>query len=927
MIGTVLKKIFGTANERYLKRKQPIVAHINSLEGGMKALSDAQLKAKTAEFKQKLANGATLDDILPEVFAVVRETSRRTLNMRHFDVQLIGGMVLHEGIIAEMRTGEGKTLVATLPLYLNALEGKGVHLVTVNDYLAKRDAEWMGKIYNFLGMDVGVIVHGLTNSQRRKSYNADITYGYNSEFGFDYLRDNMKFALEDYVQRDLNYAIVDEVDSILIDEARTPLIISSSSEEAAETYYKVDAIMKHLTPSPTNEEEDREKGDFWRDEEGKSVMLTEKGVEKVEQLLGVKNLYDPSNIELLHHVNNALRAHFSYKRDVDYMVKEGKVYIVDEFTGRIMPGRRWSDGLHQAIEAKEKVEVEAENQTVATITYQNYFRMYKKLAGMTGTAATEAKEFAEIYNLDVIVVPTNKPVIRIDYEDAIYKNEEGKFRAVVEEIRDCNKRGQPVLVGTVSVEKSEKLSAMLQRAGLKHNVLNAKFHQREAEIVAQAGRKGAITIATNMAGRGTDILLGGNPEAMAKADTVLWKAKMEEPPEGEGAPPPVKVSEEEEKKYLTARIEEYKKISEREREDVLAAGGLHIIGTERHEARRIDNQLRGRSGRQGDPGSSRFYIALDDDLMRIFGGDRLKNIMETLGMEEGQAIEHKMVSRSIEKAQERVEARNFDIRKNLLEYDDVMNQQRKTIYSLRRDVLSGEKIHDKILDIADDLVQLLVGDYCNPKLKAEDWDILQLEAAVREIFGINIGLKNIERSPEKIQEAIYFPIEKILNDKIEKYGEEVFNHAEKVIYLQTIDRNWKDHLTTMDYLRQGIGLRGYGQRDPKIEYKKEGYNLFLALMSRIKQTTLQQLLKIEIQTQEEIARIEAKERAAAQKIADAAGRDKLPIGGGTVKRTGKKIKPNDPCWCGSGKKYKKCHGRPGSTQPDPPPGWQPPAQT
>jgi len=870
IIEKILIKIIGTRNERELKKLRPILEHVNSLEPKVRELSDDELRRKTGEFKERLSNGATLDDILPEAFAVVREVARRKLNMRHFDVQIIGGIVLHQGKIAEMKTGEGKTLVATLPAYLNALEGKGVHIVTVNDYLAKRDAEWMGVIYKFLGLEVGVIVPGLDDLQRKKAYNADITYGVNSEFGFDYLRDNMKYSLEDMVQRGFNYAIVDEVDSILIDEARTPLIISGPAEESPEIYYRVNSIVRYL-------EKDKH---FTLDEKVKTVILTEEGIAKAESLLKIDNLYDPKNIDVLHALHQALRAHHLFNKDVDYVVKEGKVIIVDEFTGRLLPGRRWSDGLHQAIEAKEGVRIESENQTLATITYQNFFRMYKKLAGMTGTAETEALEFKKIYNLDVIVIPTNKPLIRYEYPDVVYKTEREKFKAVVEEIEELHRIGRPVLVGTISIEKSEKLSQMLKRRGIPHNVLNAKHHEKEAMIIAQAGRKGAVTIATNMAGRGVDILLGGNPEYLAKQKA------------GPNAPP-----EEIEKYYR-----EFKEICDKEHEEVVKLGGLHVIGTERHEARRIDNQLRGRAGRQGDPGSSRFYLSLEDDLLRIFGSDRLKGLMERVGMQEGEKIEHKWVTKAIENAQKRVEAHNFEIRKHLLEYDDVMNKQREVIYQLRKEILSKEDIREDIMEIAEEIAEGLVNTYLPEDEHPSKWDWKGFVESVRRFFSFQFKMENekLEVKREEVIEELKKNIRDFYSAKEIEYGSEVMRRLEKFIYMTTIDSLWKDHLLTMDHLREGIGLRGYAQRDPLVEYKKEAFALFEDLLGRIKENVVQRVFWARL----------AKERREAISLPKRAlqfNRPSAPTG--TITRDKKKVGRNDPCPCGSGKKYKKCCGR------------------
>lgn len=869
MVQTILKKIFGTKNERELKRLWPIVERINSLEAKISSLSDSSLRSKTDEFKDRIKASETLDDLLPEAFAVVREVAKRTLRMRHFDVQLIGGIVLHEGKIAEMKTGEGKTLVATLPVYLNALTGKGVHVVTVNDYLAKRDAQWMGPIYEFLGLSVGVIVHGLTDEERQRAYNSDITYGTNNEFGFDYLRDNMKYDLSHYVQRELNYAIVDEVDSILIDEARTPLIISGPSEESTDKYYKIDRIIPKL----------RKGIDFTIDEKARTVILTEEGNSRVEQLLGISNLYDPSNIELVHHVLQGLRAHHLFKRDVDYVVRDGEVIIVDEFTGRLMPGRRWSDGLHQAIEAKEGVKIESENQTLATITFQNYFRMYKKLAGMTGTADTEAEEFAKIYNLDVVVIPTNKPMIRVDYPDAIYKTERAKFNAVIKEIEELHRKGQPVLVGTISIEKSEILSSMLKKKGIPHSVLNAKYHEREAEIIAQAGRSGSVTIATNMAGRGTDIILGGNPEGLARQ---FLAGKND-------------YSEEEWQEALRKAEE----ICKKDREKVVDLGGLHILGTERHEARRIDNQLRGRSGRQGDPGSSRFYISLEDDLMRIFGSDRIAGLMGRLGMDEDVPIENRMVSKAIENAQKRVEAHNFDIRKHLLEYDDVMNKQRTEIYAFRREILQGEGLKERIFQIIDDTIDELLEIYCPESKYHEEWDIKGLKDSLFGIFAVSI--ENFTNDVNSLREFLSETIKSAYEKKEREIGNEMMRYLEKVIFLQVLDAQWKDHLLAMDHLKEGIGLRGYGQRDPLTEYKKEAFEIFADMTDRISMDTITRLFKIQVRSEDEKITRRPVQRQVRYNRGEEAEQNQPVI-------KGKKIGRNDPCPCGSGKKYKKCCG-------------------
>ncbi len=870
MLDFILKKIMGTKNERELKAIYPLVDKINSFESAISALSDQALKNKTTEFKERLEKGETLDSILPEAFAVVREASRRVLNMRHFDCQLIGGIVLHQGKIAEMKTGEGKTLVATLPAYLNALTGKGVHVVTVNDYLAKRDSEWMGKIYRFLGLTVGCIVHELDDEERKAAYNSDITYGTNNEFGFDYLRDNMKYSLQDYVQREFNYAIVDEVDSILIDEARTPLIISGPSEDSTDLYYIIDRIIPYL----------KKDKDFVIDEKSRTITLLEEGITKVENLLNISNLYDPTNMNILHHVNQGLRAHHLFRKDVDYVVKDGEVIIVDEFTGRLMPGRRWSEGLHQAIEAKEKVKIERENQTLATITFQNYFRMYKKLAGMTGTAETEAGEFKKIYNLDVVVIPTNKPMIRIDNPDVIYKTEKEKFKAVVEEIKKLYEMGRPVLVGTTSIEKNEKLSAFLKREGIPHQVLNAKHHEREAEIIAQAGRLKTVTIATNMAGRGVDIILGGNPELLAKAKVGY---NLEHPD------------------YENI-LNELKKQCEQEREKVVALGGLHIIGTERHESRRIDNQLRGRAGRQGDPGSSRFYLSLEDDLMRIFGSDRISGIMEKLGIEDGEAIEHSMVSKAIEKAQMRVEAHNFEIRKHLLEYDDVMNQQRIFVYTFRRKVLLNEDIKgttkEMIYDVLDWTFNLLIPE------KKKDWNTKGLADILKAIFDIKISPDEIEKFfPD--EDGLYEHLEKLIFDYYEKketeYGIDIMGELEKYFLLTSLDSHWKEHLLAIDHLKEGIGLRGYAQKDPLVEYKKEAHGLFMQMLENFRKDAVTKIFNVRIMKQEDLPSLEDEE----DKIKN------LKFGGDGKKepiRSKSKVGRNDPCPCGSGKKYKKCCG-------------------
>jgi preprotein translocase subunit SecA len=879
------RKIFGSKNDREIKRLQPLVGVISEFEPTLQAESDDQLRARIAQWREKISpieddeeRKGALDDALPEVFAVVREASKRTLGQRHFDVQMIGGAVLHDGKIAEMKTGEGKTLVATLPVTLNALTGRGVHVVTVNDYLARRDAEWMGQIYKFLGLSVGVIVHGVSDQDRKLAYACDVTYGQNNEFGFDYLRDNMKYNLEDYVQRPHHFAIVDEVDSILIDEARTPLIISGASEESTDTYYVVDRVIPRL----------KEEADFTIDEKLRTVSLSEDGVTKVEKLLGVENLYDPRNILLLHHVNQGLKAHALFKRDVDYVVKDGEVIIVDEFTGRLMPGRRWSDGLHQAVEAKENVKIESENQTLATITFQNYFRMYKKLAGMTGTADTEAVEFQQIYNLQVMVIPTNREMIRIDHHDAIYKTEEEKFDAVIEEIKDCHQRGQPVLVGTVSIEKSERVSNLLKKTGVRHHVLNAKNHEREAEIVAQAGRHGAVTISTNMAGRGTDIVLGGNPEFMAAAEAGT--RDLNEP------------------KYVEA-LAKYREQCAAEREQVLAAGGLHILGTERHESRRIDNQLRGRSGRQGDPGSSRFYLSLEDDLLRIFGADRLKGFMSKIGMEDGMPIEHRWISRAIENAQKKVEAHNFDIRKHLLEYDDVMNKQREVVYHRRRELLGGESLKDDVLDMCDQLIENIVGAHIDAELGPDEWNWKAVEDAFYQQFKFRPEFRANGSSPENTDELIEAAadrVRKLYEEREEAFGPQVMRQIEKIVMLQTLDALWKDHLLAMDHLKEGIGLRGYAQQNPLVEYQKEGFSMFELMMGVMQQDVAEKIFSVQVTRQQEVERIE---QPRPQKVVMSHGGEREEAGSTPVKREGDKVGRNDPCPCGSGRKYKRCHGK------------------
>jgi preprotein translocase subunit SecA len=1008
LINQLLGKVFGTKNERVIKALMPKVQAINALEPQIQKLSDAELRAKTDEFRQRIQErlshlskspqadapepGAedepdldlqkesekqeyevlqeVLDEILVEAFAVVREAGRRVLNMRHFDVQLIGGMVLHQGTISEMKTGEGKTLVATLPVYLNALSGRGVHVVTVNDYLAKRDSEWMGRLYRFLGLTVGVIVHDLDDEERRAAYAADVTYGTNNEFGFDYLRDNMKFDIKDCVQRGHNYAIVDEVDSILIDEARTPLIISGASEESTDKYYKVNRIIPKLEKGEELEvapgEPAQLTGDFVVDEKHRNITVTDEGWEKVEGLLGIGNIADPENWPLKHHVETAVKAHALYRKDVEYVIKDGEVIIVDEFTGRMMPGRRWSDGLHQAIEAKEGVKIERENQTLATITFQNYFRMFKKLAGMTGTAETEAAEFDKIYKLEVVVIPTNKQMLRLEHPDVVYRTEKEKYFAAADEIEQLHAKGQPVLVGTTSIEKSERLSDLLKKKGLKeHVVLNAKFHEREAEIVAQAGRKGRVTIATNMAGRGTDILLGGNPEFMAKQELVkkgiaqqlrVAQGKIEGPQEdGEtsifyynGNEYTVPTDK------WTEAFNRYKQQTDKEHDEVTAVGGLHILGTERHESRRIDNQLRGRAGRQGDPGSSRFYLALEDDLMRIFAKEWVSNLLQRLGMEEGVPIESKMITRRIETAQKAVEGQHFESRKHLLEYDDVMNKQREAVYGLRRRLLEGTDQKDLILE---DYVSAILGElleqYCPVKAHAADWNIKGLKDAVFTRFGVDFlaeGVKADTLNRQELGDAIFEKLKERYDAKEKLIGPEAMRHHERMIMLSVIDQQWKDHLLSMDHLKEGIGLRGYGQHDPLVEYKKESFDMFEAMMQRFQEDTVRYLYLMQILERPpdvaaggpppapvgggpesgapaphagdgngrrpsrmvstsadelEEAFMRRKRRELEQARMAGAG-DTQPVQ--QVIRGQEKVGRNDPCPCGSGKKYKKCHG-------------------
>jgi len=985
LINTLLGKVFGTKNERELKRLMPQVEAINALEPQIKQLSDEQLRAKTDEFRKRIQErlaslpdepdadpdrlkqleddrtkliNEVLDELLVEAFAVVREAGRRVLNMRHFDVQLIGGMVLHQGKIAEMKTGEGKTLVATLPVYLNALSGRGVHVVTVNDYLAKRDSEWMGKLYRFLGLTVGVIVHDLDDEERREAYASDVTYGTNNEFGFDYLRDNMKFDVHDCVQRKHNFAIVDEVDSILIDEARTPLIISGASEESTDKYARVNRIIPKLERGEeidTAPGEPKElTGDYVVDEKHKSITVTDIGWEKVEQLLGIGNIADPENWDLKHHVDTAVKAHALYKRDVEYVVKDGEVIIVDEFTGRLMPGRRWSDGLHQAVEAKENVKIERENQTLATITFQNYFRMYKKLAGMTGTAETEAAEFEKIYRLEVMVIPTNKPMLREENPDVVYRTEKEKYFAASDEILKLYATGRPVLVGTTSIEKSERLSELLKKKSIKHVVLNAKYHEREAEIVAQAGRKGMVTIATNMAGRGTDILLGGNPEFMAKQECV--KKGIAQPLRAAQGKIQIDVDETKSTVWYYAGNEyvvpteqwteifnRYKVQTDKEHDEVTAVGGLHIFGTERHEARRIDNQLRGRAGRQGDPGSSRFYLSLEDDLMRIFAKEWVSNLLQRLGMEEGIPIESRLITRRIATAQQAVEAQNFEARKHLLEYDDVMNKQREAVYGLRRQLLEGVEQKELILeDYVSGILSDVMDQFCAVKVHPEDWDTKGLKDAIFTRFGVDIlaeGIKPESLSRQELGDAIFAKLKERYDAKEKLIGPDAMRYHERMIMLSVLDSQWKDHLRDMDHLKEGIGLRGYGQHDPLVEYKRESFDMFEAMMQRFQEETARYLYLMQIlerpaaapETQPHGARVDGNGSRPTRNVATSV--DELEesfqrkkrreleqarmAGSGEaqtvqqVVRGSAKVGRNDPCPCGSGKKYKKCCGAQG----------------
>jgi preprotein translocase subunit SecA len=866
MITNILKKIIGTKNDRELKRIQPLVENTNSFEEEYKALSDEQLKAKTPFFKERLEQGEELDALLPEAFAAAREAARRTVNMRHFDVQLIGGVILHEGKIAEMATGEGKTLVATLPVYLNALTGLGVHVITVNDYLAKRDAEWMGPVYKFLGLSVGVIVHGLDDDERKIAYGCDVTYGTNNEFGFDYLRDNMKYSIDECVHREYNYAIVDEVDSILIDEARTPLIISGPAEESTDKYYKINRLIYQL----------KQDKDFVVDEKAKSAYLTEEGVARIEKLINIDNLYDPKYVDLLHHVNQALKAHNLFQRDVDYIVKDGQVIIVDEFTGRLMPGRRFSDGLHQALEAKENVKIERENQTLATVTFQNYFRMYKKLAGMTGTADTEAVEFKKIYNLDVTVIPTNKSLIRTNYADVVYRTEKEKFKAAIEEIEDLYKRGKPVLVGTLSIDKSERVAETLKRKGIPHHILNAKNHESEAEVIAQAGRSKAVTISTNMAGRGTDILLGGNPIFLALHMTKGQKDTEE----------------------FAKALEEAKKICEKDKEEVIKLGGLHILGTERHESRRIDNQLRGRAGRQGDPGSSRFYVSLEDEIMRLFGGDKVSPMLAKLGMTEDMPIEHPFISKAIENAQTRVEGHNFEIRKYLLDYDNVMNKQRETVYGMRREFMENGDVRDRVLDMIDELCENIVFDCAPEKVYPEEWDMVSLKGRIFETFFFHIDLDSIDLKSltrEGLFDVVKQKILAVYERKDKEFGDGELKALERYIALNSLDMHWKEHLLALDHLKEGIGLRGYAQKDPLREYQRESFELVLDMLDRVKMDTVRKLFAIQ-PAREELTREQPTMF--------------FNMGNEPPRETkDKKLGRNDPCSCGSGKKYKKCCGK------------------
>lgn len=909
MISNFFAKIFGSRNERLIKRMFKVVDQINALEPSMEALSDAELKNKTTEFRQRLDAGTPLNDLLPEAFATVREAGKRTLKMRHFDVQLIGGMVLHQGKIAEMRTGEGKTLVATLAAYLNALTGKGVHIITVNDYLARRDAEWMGHIYHFLEMTTGVVVPNMSSEEKRAAYAADITYGTNNEFGFDYLRDNMAFSKEDRVQRRLNFAIVDEVDSILIDEARTPLIISGPTDDNSELYKRINVIIPRLTPQERETHKDEEvevPGDYYVDEKNKQVTLSEEGHQHVEEYLvkeGIlkpgESLYDVSNISIMHHVNAALRAHTLFHRDVEYIVKDNQIVIVDEFTGRQMPGRRWSEGLHQAVEAKENVPIQNENQTLASITFQNLFRLYEKLAGMTGTADTEAYEFQHIYALEVVVIPTHKPMIRDDRGDLVYLTKREKYKAIIEDIKDCQTRGQPVLVGTTSIETSEYLSQLLQQEQIQHQVLNARFHEQEAQIITQAGRPGTVTIATNMAGRGTDIVLGGNVDAEIKA--------LGNDPE-------------------PTTIEQLRQEWQQRHDAVISSGGLHIIGTERHESRRIDNQLRGRSGRQGDPGSSRFYLSLEDNLMRIFASDRVSSLMQKLGMEENEAIEHPWVTKAIENAQRKVEGRNFDIRKQLLEYDDIANDQRKVVYEQRNELMEADTIEETVQVIRHDVLMEVIDHYIPPQSLDELWNISGLEEAIEQTFGLRLPIaKWLEEDDTLHEEPLRQKIEEALiatyAEKEQLVGTQVMRHFEKAVMLQVLDSHWKEHLAAMDYLRQGIHLRGYAHKNPKHEYKRESFEMFSALLEQIKREVVGIISKVQIRAETDVAAVEEQRRQNMPRMQfrhakvdgltnEVVDNEKPQLASKQpFVRQERKIGRNEPCPCGSGKKYKQCHGK------------------
>ncbi len=904
-----IEKIIGSYSDRELKRIMPLVDQINSFEPGIKELSDAGLKSKTSEFRERIAKGEPLNDLLPEAFAVVREASWRVLGMRHFDVQLIGGIVLHQGRISEMKTGEGKTLVATLPVYLNALEGKGVHVVTVNDYLAKRDSEWMGKIYKFLGLTVGLIVHDLDNEQRRIAYSSDITYGTNNEFGFDYLRDNMVIYKQDMVQRELHYAIVDEVDSILIDEARTPLIISGMGDKSTDLYKKANSFASRLKAKVYKQSDDKKHDDdldedYIVDEKAHTATMTAKGIAKAEQYFGIENLSDTENMTVMHHINQAIRAHGLMKRDIDYVVKDGEVIIVDEFTGRLMYGRRYSEGLHQAIEAKEGVKVERESKTLATITFQNYFRMYKKLSGMTGTAQTEEQEFQTIYKLDVIIIPTNMPMIRKDNADSVYKNETGKLNAVINQVAECNKKGQPVLIGTISIEKSELLSSMLKKRGIAHQVLNAKYHEKEAEIIAQAGKFEAVTIATNMAGRGTDIVLGGNAEFMAKQEMRKAGYSEELINQSTGFNETGDELVAEARNAYRELYDKYKKMTGAEREKVFEAGGLYIIGTERHESRRIDNQLRGRAGRQGDAGESRFYISLEDDLMRLFGSDRLTNVVNMLGLEDDQPIEHKMLSNAIENAQRKVEGKNFDIRKHVLQYDDVMNKQREIIYKQRRQVLDGENLKDSFMKMMEGTCDSIVKTFCGENPHPDYWDWDGLRAHAEGIFlpkdSLNFGIEELERmDKEDLKETLLKAAKEKYELKEQEFGSELMREVERVILLRVVDQKWMDHIDAMDQLKHGIGLRAYGQRDPVIEYKFEGFEMFEEMIRSIHEDAVKLILNSHIDT---------KNLPQREKVAEPVN---ARHGEEEVKKTvvkGDHVGRNDLCPCGSGKKYKRCCG-------------------